>query len=367
MHLTNLFSFFLTATSSLTTASLLPKRQNVAPQLNGSPVPMSQNNTGNYPRATTADSNGLMIGAYNIKAAGQTILKTVQSTDSGQTWSDLGEVYRANTTTHDLGNEFPFFLPSGRLLYFYRDHDRVPPNGDFTLFRIQVSYSDDGGVTFKYLSTVEERTPSGVSGIWEPFVRLANDGTTLQCYYSSENSKADQDIIARTSTDGGASWSDAYVVANGQNTRDGMPGIAPLDDNGNLIAVFETNANGGRFVVSSVTSSDDGYTWGNRRRVYTPPGSNTNAGSPQALNVGGNLVVSFNTDEDKASPGGKAGYSGGAAKIIVSSDGGATWGAKTTIFESGSNWPGEAQVSGSEVLVMTGVSGQGAVAQNVKL
>lgn len=33
--------------------------------------------------------------------------------------------------------------------------------------------------------------------------------------------------------------------------------------------------------------------------MYTPAGSNTNAVAPQVYNIGGPLVVSFNTDDDK--------------------------------------------------------------------
>lgn len=50
------------------------------------------------------------------------------------------------------------------------------------------------------------------------------------------------------------------MSASGNKVRDGMPGVAEIDDE-RLIAVFETNAHGGRFVVSSVTSDDDGVTW----------------------------------------------------------------------------------------------------------
>ncbi|KAK5069246.1 hypothetical protein LTR70_010476 [Exophiala xenobiotica] len=140
-----------------------------------------------------------------------------------------------------------------------------------------------------------------------------------------------------------------------------MPDVAEV--HGKLIAVFETNANSGRFVVSSVTSSDYGTTWGNRQRVYTPKGANTNAGATQVYNVGGTLVESFNTDEDKATPGS---YASGATKIIVSSDEGTTWKSKTTVFFQGANWPGEA-VSGSELLVVTGDNGEGAMAQTVSV
>lgn len=273
--------------------------------------------------------------------------------------------FRGNIATHDIDNPFPIVLSSGRVLYFYRNHDRKT-DGTYTYFRISVSYSDDGGVTFKYLSTVDERVASGVNGIWEPFVRFMNDGKTLQCYYAAENNAGDQDILAKTSTDGGATWSSFYGVSGSTVTaRDGMPGVAPIDNNGNLIAVFETNENNGRFVVDSVTSSDDGKTWGNRRRVYTPVNAsvNKNAGAPQVWNIYGTLVTSFMTDEDRDS---STGYANQATKIVVSTDGGSTWTNKFTVFPTGGNWPGMAYLSPNQVLVMAEVDGTGARAQKIQ-
>lgn len=115
-------------------------------------------------------------------------------------------------------------------------------------------------MTFKYLATVDQRAANGVNGLWEPFIRYAHDGTTLQCYYSSENNKDDQDSMMKTSTDGGATWSAAKTISGADTlSRDGMLGVAPIDNNGALIAVFE-NTETGIFTVDSVTSTDDGAT-----------------------------------------------------------------------------------------------------------
>ena len=53
--------------------------------------------------------------------------------------------------------------------------------------------------------------------------------------------------------------------------------------------------------------------------MYTPAGSNTNAGAPQVHDIGGTLVVSFNTDDDKDA---LVSHIGGATKNIASNDGG---------------------------------------------
>lgn len=150
----------------------------------------------------------------------------------------MGEVFRGPTAEHDINNSMPFQLPSGRILYAYRNHDRTGDDWHYTYFRISISYSDDGGKSFKYLSTVAEAVPSGVNGLWEPFLRLAGDGT-LQCYYSAENNGGDQDNFMKYSKDGGQTWSNWVAVSGGNvNSRDGMVGVAPIDGSGNLMLVF---------------------------------------------------------------------------------------------------------------------------------
>lgn len=66
-------------------------------------------------------------------------------------------------------------------------------------------------------------------------MRLARDGT-LQCYFSSENSAGDQDNFMRYSRDGGSTWSEwIHVSGSNANSRDGMVGVAPIDNDGNLM------------------------------------------------------------------------------------------------------------------------------------
>ena len=131
-----------------------------------------------------------------------------------------------------------------------------------------------------------------------------------------------------------------------------MIGVAAVRGS-SLIAVFETNESG-HYTINSVTSSDDGKTWGNPRRVYTPTGNSNNAGAPQVINVEGTLVVSFMTDEDT-----QLGQwtSGAGSKLITSVDGGATWGNKIEVFASQANWPGMMALDDSNFLYMSDASG----------
>jgi Neuraminidase (sialidase) len=245
-------------------------------------------------------------------------------------------------------------LPSGRILVAFRNHDRL--NGVYTFFRITICYSDDNGATWAYLSTPDS-DPGEPNGNWEPFLRIAQDGS-LQLFYSRETSPADQDSLMRTSTDGGLTWSLATTISGAEfnNVRDGMLGVATVSGS-NLIAVFESEQGGGTFSIHAVTSLDDGKTWGSRQTVFTPAGSGTNANAPQVVNIGGTLVVSFQTDED--SPGNPA------AKIITSSDGGVTWGNKLTFSPAISHWPGLLTLDSSSFLGMA--DDGGAKAQKVTL
>ena len=83
----------------------------------------------------------------------------------------------------------------------------------------------------------------------------------------------------RSSTDGGATWSDATTVAGGTTIgRDGMPGCTSfLGTPTKILCVFETTeGSGSLFTVKSVVSNDDGTTWGERSQVYVPAGSGNN-------------------------------------------------------------------------------------------
>lgn len=109
------------------------------------------------------------------------------------------------------------------------------------------------------------------------------------------------------------------------------------------------------FTVQSVTSADDGVTWsGDRQLVYAAVGALNNAGSPQIAAVpapggGTTLAVVFMTDEDT---GGRQWVSGSDVKMVVSADGGSTWGGKVTVGGVQSNWPGIVAVGEGEALVL---------------
>ena len=250
--------------------------------------------TGTYPRANKL-ADGSILGVYTAFSGGDNVITTAKSTDNGASWQRLGEVTRGASRANDIDNPYVLQLPTGRILCAFRNHSKDPATGAYTYFRITVTYSDDKGRSWAYLSTPTSDVGS-VNGNWEPFMRLARDGS-LQLYYSRENSATDQDSLERQSSDGGKTWSAAKTISgNGITARDGMLGVATISGS-NLMAVFETESTG-VFNIMSITSADDGRTWSNRRLVYASTGTGNSAGAPQIINVGGRLVVSFQTSED---------------------------------------------------------------------
>lgn len=316
---------------------------------------------GTYPRANKL-SDGSILGVYTAFSSDSIIITTVQSTDNGASWQYLGEVTRGMSNANDIDNPYVLQLPGGRVLCAFRNHSKDPKTGAYTYFRITVSYSDDKGKSWKYLSNPASDVGS-VNGNWEPFLRLALDGS-LQIYYSRENSAADQDSLQRYSTDSGKTWSSAQTISgSGITARDGMIGVATISGP-KLMAVFESESTG-VFNVMSITSADDGKTWTNRRMVYASTGTGNSAGAPQILNVGGSLVVSFQTSED-ANLGQVGAYtSHTAAKVVSSSDGGNTWGNKLTVGPEQSAWPGLLGLDKASFLAL--VDHGGAKAQKVIL
>ncbi|KAJ6581102.1 glycoside hydrolase family 93 protein [Mycena capillaripes] len=303
---------------------------------------------GTYPRlAHLAD--GSVLGAVTTFNGATHILTVTRSTDGARTFSAWGTV---STGTGDLDNTFLIQLANGDIIATFRNHDKS--GNTYTIYRITACISHDNGKTWTFLSQVDTRTASGVNGLWEPFMRIAKSGA-LQVYYAAENNANDQDILMRSSTNNGLSWSAATTVAGGTTTgRDGMPGCTDFTSGGvaRVLCVFETTeGTAPKFTVKSVVSSNDGVSFGERAQVYRPGGTGTNAGAPQVVTTSaGTLVVSFMTDEDTAA---NTWPSGASMKILTSlSSDPAVWGQKTTVLPVASFWPGlYSRVDGSATVV----------------
>jgi hypothetical protein len=292
-----------------------------------------------YPRANYL-ANGHILGAYTAFPPDSNMqqLTLVTSTNNGETWEPTGTAATSHTNEGDLDNAYPLQLPSGQVLLAYRNHDKNH-EGKWTIYRITLSCSHDLGATWEFLcDAVVVEAKEFNNGVWEPFLRNAHDGT-LQLYYSRERSNNNQDNMLLVSSDGGKTWGEEQPVSGSRRhtSRDGMVGIADVRKD-SLLAVFETNDNGGHFSIHCMTSFNDGKTWEDRRPVYISP-EGKNAGAPQITTVGETLVVSFMTDEDEEI-GRHEWPSVAAAKLLTSTDGGVSWDNKLDIFPIHADWPG---------------------------
>lgn len=361
--------------------------------------PVTLENTGVYLRAAGSVDEGLYLG-YAVREGFTKILRAYRSTDGGDSWEKLGDVERGDNRTRELDNAFPLVLPygfpgtgdglgtgglnmsnssavaggnmteqgkhPGRILYAYRNHDRslnntlgVPDN--YTFYRLSVSASDDGGRSWAFLSNIDTRAANNgsanLNGLWEPFLRIASDGVTLQAYYSAENDAGDQDSLMRESSDGGRTWGPRRVASGADRvrSRDGMTGVARLGDGGNdgdgkgLILFFETTESG-RFDTRRVLSPDDGQTWPveTRERVYDPLDEERQASAPAGvINVGGTLVAGFMTNEGTNS----SGTVPGDFKVVSSVDDGQTW-SKSVLVAREAIWPGLYSLGSDRFLAM---------------
>lgn len=219
-------------TGALPSASPLTVRDDVRIAVAPAGDPVGVDGGGVYLR-TTVLRDGSIFGAYAAGDGTNRIIRTTRSSDGGATWQPLGTVASSPGATTDLDNPYPLELPNGEILVAFRNHDRT--GSSYVHYRITVCVSSDGGLSWGFRAQVFERRAAGTNGLWEPFLRLAGDGS-VQAYYSSEVSAGDQDNLMRWSFDGGVTWSTDVVVVSGGGVaaRDGMIGVAPLGG-GNLM------------------------------------------------------------------------------------------------------------------------------------
>lgn len=306
---------------------------------------------GTYPRASVLADESIFL-SFDSGDGDNFVLRTAGSGDDGASWSALGNVaVEPNDPDRTLGNAFPLQLPSGRILCAFRHHDKPGGPGDNLIYRLLVSYSDDGGGTWEFLSSIDTNVGNGV---WEPFLFLDPEGG-LQVYYAREKEGGDQDIVMRRSDDSGTNWGARIVVATQGGSRDGMPAVVALNDD-SLLAVFESfrSPGSGTFVVRTVQSNDNGATWPTRKDLYLPAVATRNAGAPHLITLAdGRLLASFMTDEDAVETGWPDHASVKvAATIAVPSFASVTWDVPVAVASEPVYWPALVQAPAGDVLVL---------------
>jgi len=267
-----------------------------------------------YPRLLRL-ADGALLCAFDGPLDGRNAVRVARSARGSATWSD------PVTVSDEAGNAANGQLAlarSGELLCAYRLVDGANRS-------IRVSRSPDGGRSWRPLSIVDE-VPEGV---WEPHL-FELPSARLAVFYATERRRP-QAIALRRSEDAGRSWLDEEIVASHPASRDGMPVPVRLLT-GEILVFFEAQDYLDRpFVVRCTRSTDGGRSWTGRDLVYASGKPGKKAGAPFAVALpGGEVVVSFQTDEDRNG----FGDAFCDVKCVVSADGGRTWSAPSTVFSA---------------------------------
>lgn len=180
--------------------------------------------------------------------------------ERGREWKQLSTVAEPG---RKIDNGELLVLPGGRVLLGMRSLV------DGKSYRLNVHASDDGGHTWRFLSTIDRNeSPQGRNdrGVWEPVFTLLPDGT-LSVLYADETladgePSYSQVVSQRLSRDGGATWSDRSILVKqpgGGKLRPGMPVMSRMKD-GRYLLVFEICGDDKHCPVSTKVSPD-GVTW----------------------------------------------------------------------------------------------------------
>ncbi|MDK2808722.1 MAG: hypothetical protein PWP24_1459 [Clostridiales bacterium] len=265
---------------------------------NGSTVYISDNSATFDPGGATyariislkhsVNQNGTLLCTYdqlknvnvtldNNTTVSKQVYPIYKSTDNGESWSLLSNVYDKKygllRTSQPCLYELPKQvgnMPAGTIILAGNIFDDSP----MTQSRIVLYKSLDGGNSWSFLSEVDNGGPcvydpstkSTTTTVWEPFLGLSKSGD-LVCYYSDERQKQNgvlQAVSFRTSKDG-VNWGALANVAaiNNVSDRPGMITVTELP-NGKYMATYEVVNRPSLSVNNAVVYckfSDDGVTW----------------------------------------------------------------------------------------------------------
>lgn len=239
--------------------------------------------------------NGSLIAAAETREG----IRVFSTDDDGVSWRDAGP----GSFTPDLACANPEFfeLPDGEVLLAHRAVG-MREDGFYTSIRVNIG----DGRSFRPHSVVAEYTEAdgGFRGVWEPCLGLL-DGV-LTCFYANDaTSVTPQQNIEYKQWDGHA-WGNRTIVCDGvkHDSRDGMPVWIPLSSGGYALVIESTHLRheeGEHPFVIQMLYSPDGQAWTEPTDIFIPKTDHSKAGAPWIAELpDSRLVVSFQTDEDKA-------------------------------------------------------------------
>ncbi len=274
-------------------------------------------------------------------------VKIWKSTDGGASFSVLSTPYaNASSRSH------PYLANDGSTnVYLTVKHTSAT--------NVYFKKSTDSGATFGGEVTVF--SVGAETGVTDPKI-LYISSSLLLCAFRVI-SGANYEIRVYKSVNDGTSWtslSTALTVATAGlgSIEDINLHIAP---NGDILLGYEHEvAENDHAICKQIRSTDNGSTWGSATTVYDD--ANTRAdnegGDFETDPDGTTLRYTFSTDEDdRTGTGTSPSYDKNKTKRLSSTDSGANWTGKTTIFDSFSNVEALTVFNGSDEPVLLTTKG----------
>jgi len=228
-----------------------------------------------YPRIIeiqhNGSANGTLLSTFEMYTSGLSREKPgypiYKSQDGGKTWNYVTTVRESEAAIQSEWQMFFFELPrklgsmpAGTIILAAVSID----SGHAIKSAIRLYRSYDVGNTWEQYSTVA--TGGGlVSGVWEPFLMMLDDGR-LVCYYSdsTDYQNHSQMLSYKVSSDG-VNWGEAvhFVALKDRTLRPGMATVCRLN-NGKYFMTYEMVDEDNKDSGNPVTYrfSDDGLDWG---------------------------------------------------------------------------------------------------------
>lgn len=238
-----------------------------------------------YARAVQT-SNGKMYATFEQYTTGVSSFPIFESTDSGKTWTKVGDVkdthkgwgMRWEPQLYQLPQAIGG-MPEGTLLAagLVLPYDR-------SKCEIDLYKSNDAGRSWSFVSTVAVGTQAnpGSDPVWEPFLTVVNN--KLYCFYSDERDAAYGQKLVHQSTTDGINWSSVVndVAISGQ--RPGMVSVTQMP-NGNYLMTYEIVGVGGAYFKTS--SNIESWNPSDKGTVFDAKGS-----SPYCVTMNGTVILS---------------------------------------------------------------------------
>ena len=302
-------------------------------------------NGGGYERASdpwvafAPDGTAHQVALAFNRADPRVAILASRSQDGGRTWSEPVTLASDNSTDFVLDKESITADPQSAQ-YVYAVWDRLTgqsnPNSPLNTGPAWFARSIDGGASWEAARAIYD--PGADAQTISNQIVVLPDGTVLDFFTlvtSMSSSSPQLSIALIRSTDRGATWSSATIVASeqfvgtvdpktGKAVRTGQAVFAVAADGATLWVAWEDGRFSGnvRDGIALSRSADGGRTWSSPVQVNRAPG--VQAFTPQlAVIPGGALGVSYYDFRDDDPRDGSRLLS--SCWLATSTDGGATW------------------------------------------